>query len=661
MRALAPVGLALSILALAAAGRAEDTVAGTRSTSLRERSHTVSAVVRDGFATLTARRVLHNGGDRHDQALVWMALPEGAAAIGLRTLGAIGGKPRWFAADLLDAVVAAARYRELTGLGGFTPKDPALLSWRRQGELVLQVFPVAPGDDKTVEVTLVVPTTYGGGRDVLRLPYLGTSDLAAELTVSRGDGPGAVFSGARAIAPGTRLTVATGGAEVAIARGPRPPLGGGLAVVPLPTGRALVRRRIEAAPRLGEAPAGASVVVVIDASRSQDEAAVADEVAAARATLAHLPGARVLTLLFARRVTALSGGFVGVDAARAALASASIARGNGSALDAALERAAVELRGAPPGSAKRILVFTDAETRSSLAPAVLGAIARRSGALVHVAVVAAHAAHGARLARDDDHALASATRPTGGLVWSAAASDEPGDAVAMHAAYEELARPLRVDRLIVRAGARELDLLDHLDEGEGLEAFTLDASPPRALRVTGELWARPVAATLAPTDDEARLASALAFGSSLLGHLDEAERRALAWRGHAVSPVTSLLAIEPGVRPSTEGLEDGAVGEGIGLGVAGPLGSGAAGGHGQPVVDADAIVRGLVAAAAAACPAAGHGARVAVESTRDEIVDVGRAEAVDAATARCVEEAAWSVVLPDAMRAVGRREVLVAL
>ena len=35
---------------------------------------------------------------------------------------------------------------ELTGVGGYYPKDPALLSWRSQSQLALQVFPVAPSE-----------------------------------------------------------------------------------------------------------------------------------------------------------------------------------------------------------------------------------------------------------------------------------------------------------------------------------------------------------------------------------------------------------------------------------------------------------------------------------------------------------------------------------
>ena len=63
--------------------------------------------------------------------------------------------------------------------------------------------------------------------------------------------------------------------------------------------------------------------------------------------------------------------------------------------------------------------------------------------------------------------------------------------------------------------------------------------------------------------------------------LSESEMMVLAKHGRAVSPVTSYLAVEPGVRPSTEGIEFhtvlGADGEGtIFLGNLGTFGSGGA-------------------------------------------------------------------------------------
>ena len=91
-------------------------------------------------------------------------MPNGAVAVGLRTKGMLGGKPHWFGGELMEAERAARMYEELTGIGGYYPKDPALLSWRTPSLLALQVFPVAPMSSKEVEYTYRLPVTYSGGR-----------------------------------------------------------------------------------------------------------------------------------------------------------------------------------------------------------------------------------------------------------------------------------------------------------------------------------------------------------------------------------------------------------------------------------------------------------------------------------------------------------------
>jgi len=133
---------------------------------LREVSHTVAIRIEDGVARYVVRRELHNDGSRADEACLVIALPYGAAASGLR----IKAKDRWFDGDLLEATQAAQRYQELTGAGIWDPKDPALLHWSSSHELVLQVFPVLPGQTSTVEYTLIGPTRYAGGQAWVSYP-----------------------------------------------------------------------------------------------------------------------------------------------------------------------------------------------------------------------------------------------------------------------------------------------------------------------------------------------------------------------------------------------------------------------------------------------------------------------------------------------------------
>jgi hypothetical protein len=177
--------IGLLALEIAPAPRAADNLSGTRG-PIEERSHVVKVTLAPGHATLVVERTIENLGRRHDQADWSISIPETAVATRLRTRGVLDGKPHWFEGDLMEAEEAAARYKELTGIGGYYPKDPALLSWRTRGELALQVFPVPPAERKTVSYTLLMPTVYQNGRFELTLPPLGagaSADLAGKSDV----------------------------------------------------------------------------------------------------------------------------------------------------------------------------------------------------------------------------------------------------------------------------------------------------------------------------------------------------------------------------------------------------------------------------------------------------------------------------------------------
>ncbi len=172
--------------------------------------------------------------------------------------------------------------------------------------------------------------------------------------------------------------------------------------------------------------------------------------------------------------------------------------------------------------------------------------------------------------------------------------------------------------------------------------------------ISGELWSRAVSLQFSPSESEGRLWSGLVFGSSALSELSQAEMMLLATKGGAVSPVTSYLAVEPGVRPSTEGLElvesgvgDGSMGVGEGGGGIGSLGTVGHGG-GSPF-DPDAALSAVVAEAMRACGARATRAEVHIETTVDEIVDISAATLTPAKpkVAHCVTEKVWDARLPD--------------
>jgi subtilisin-like proprotein convertase family protein len=157
---------ALIIAALWASSARGDALHATREQPLLEVSHTVDITMQDGVATYKVRRVFANPGTIADEAGLAIDLPYGAAATGLR----IRAHATWFDGELMERDKAAELYHELTGLGAYKPKDPALLQWLWADKLYLQIFPVIPSSVSTVEYTLTVPTRYAGGRYWLSYP-----------------------------------------------------------------------------------------------------------------------------------------------------------------------------------------------------------------------------------------------------------------------------------------------------------------------------------------------------------------------------------------------------------------------------------------------------------------------------------------------------------
>lgn len=630
--------VALGLLGLASPAGA-DTVSGTRSTKLWERAHDLTITLARGWARIVVRRTFENGGEKHDQAMVHVTdLPPGAVAIGLRTQG---DKGAWFEGDLLEAELAAKRYQELTGIGGYYPKDPALLSWRSADHLALQVFPVDPKAKKTVEYTLLVPTKYVDGKDVLELPRMGIAELPPTFTV-KAEGKDDRVELAGLPVKGSQPLLAARTLELVRANAPL--LGGSFASISVGK-RAVLRTRIEAAARLSSVPKGAYVVVALDTSRSLDPELLAAEVAAARAYLSHLPDAHVQVVGFSRKVAPLHSGWVTAAQADKDLAAAVLPRKNGTSLDALFKDLAARLDTAPANAPRRALVLSDLRTRAALTPETLGTFDAQKGVL-HLAEVHAGVPS---LRRIDDGPWAKLPRASGGLAWTATLSGDAGNQKLQRAVTEEWARPLRIDALRAEGVGypKSVPLPDSLAEGEGFDDTSLGAFATPALRLRGELWSKPIDVLLTPTVEERKRAAALAVPAPV--GLTDPEMMTLALDGHAVSPVTSLLAIEPGVRPSTEGLDwdnIGGVGWGSGTGFGIGLGS-MHGGKGS--FDPKAWLRDAATTAFGACGGALEKVTVDVETTRAEIVAVR--VAVDGAKpgstlGACVEERLWDVELP---------------
>jgi hypothetical protein len=646
MRAASILAGCLVSLVLVPSVAAADSVDATRYEIL-ERSHVVELRVDRGFATLVVQRKVANSGPKSDQATFHLDLPDTAVATRLRTAGVDSkGQPIWFEGELMEAESAAKKYEELTGIGGYYPKDPALLSWRHQGLLALQVFPVPAQSTKTVEYTLKMPLTYDRGAYRVKLPPMGTEALPASVRVSAAHPEDSVT--VNGIAAGNAGGSITARAEKAISIELRPrgvpTVDTALASVSIGEGKHLVRGRIAAAPHLGEAPYGAHVVVLFDGSKSHHGADAG--LVAVRAYLGNMPGATVDFLTFDREVRAPIGRSLPVASAMSKLAAFHLEPRNGSRIDDALARADAILQ-ASPASARRVIVVTDTLTRSALTPAQIGAASWKSGALVHLAMVDAG---GARVSRNDDSPWAALPRRTGGLFWTANAPSMI-DATT-RTVFEEWARPKRIDKLTVKGLTGALAAVDVLEEGEGLDHFVITDAATSRVEIDGELWSKPLHVTSVPTAEQGKLASALVFGSSLWSQLSEPEQMKLALLGGAVSPVTSYLAIEPGVRPSNEGLDWETIGHGFGTGTGLVFGSGSGrlfGTGGHAIVDKNAWLSAQLVAFSRVCAPSSKDVTVTLESTLDEVVDVLTVEVGptrDAKSEACIREELWKMSLP---------------
>ena len=140
----------------------------------------------------------------------------------------------------------------------------------------------------------------------------------------------------------------------------------------------------------------------------------------------------------------------------------------------------------------------------------------------------------------------------------------------------------------------------------------------------GELWVEPVRVSALPNAADHPLWAALAFGSPLVDDMADADMTTLARLGRAVSPVTSYLAIEPGVRPSTEGLLDSERMSNVVVeGRTYAFGCGAEVSGRGPFLDRQGYLEQVLKAEYRRCGGTLGAYSVELETTRDEVVSGG--------------------------------------
>ncbi len=321
--------------------------------------------------------------------------------------------------------------------------------------------------------------------------------------------------------------------------------------------RVLNHYRFDAPPQLSVVPRGAWVVVIVDGSRSFDADDRRAGLAALAAALSHQRDGRVAVLVFDRKIHRLFPGFRGVGERDARPGRPDVRE---SQRQPGRRRPRPGRRHPRGGIASHRASSHPARHRSADAH---GAATGRAEAAKRRDRPRRRRPRGAARCwtPDDDNAWSDVVERTGGVVWRATATADPAATDEMRTIYEDWARPKRLRHVrIIAPGRWTRPLTDpataELPEGEAIERFAIDREADSLGRdrrqALGHAGGAPICSR---TAGEARLWAALVFGSDLLDDLTEPEMMVLARRGRAVSPVTSYLAIEPGVRPSTEGLE----------------------------------------------------------------------------------------------------------
>ncbi|MDP6946072.1 MAG: hypothetical protein QF464_18125, partial [Myxococcota bacterium] len=217
-------------------------------------------------------------------------------------------------------------------------------------------------------------------------------------------------------------------------------------------------------------------------------------------------------------------------------------------------------------------------------------------------------------------------------------------------------RPVRLDTLRVVAPGLEGSewALDRLDEGESHRWMTFVDGPVTELVVEGQLWRRPLRQTVTVDRRASVLTAAYVISEGHSRMLQPAELQRLATQARMVSPVTSLLAVEPGAAPSRAGFDHviGFGGRSFGCGGCTGTSIGSSMAIRTPPLDLRALLeRDVARCEATHAPPSGWSVPLTLEATGVEVVDVQTETSPDAsdallATAECLTEAVWKTHLP---------------
>ncbi len=417
------------------------------------------------------------------------------------------------------------------------------------------------------------------------------------------------------------------------------------------------RLEIDVAPELRPLPRRAQVVFVIDASYTQQQAGIDMQLALARGYLAHVPDAQVEIVLYRRFATRLFGSFAPAGDFDARVAAArkagKLEPGNGSALDEGARLAATVLAGrsGPP----RIVMVTDELLRDRWdnALAMTALKAAPPATVVHVITAGLEDVGDAddegKLVRDDEHDLAPIALGHHGILGNL--TEVPAEHKRMVPLVLGLVRPVQIDHFKIKGldlehGHSNEHAPEVLREGSGVRIVVDARDAPTSVELTGMVWGDAYKKVVSADAAFSRAAAGWVFAEDDHDGLSDAEMMKVAMMGRAVSPVTSYLAIEPGVRPSTIGLVRSGYGVGSGRGGMAPrVSMGMASKVRKKPDPRDLLGDAIKACVKKHAPPAGWKVKLGIETTYDEVVDVQVEAGASLAVAPCLLEAAWAMRL----------------
>ena len=471
----------------------------------------------------------------------------------------MGSSRAWFSAGLMDAGAASDLYGRLTGRPGGRPgatlpisewvgekidaKDPVLAVWSHEQEIALQLFPLGRDERQTIEYAFTTDLAWNGHAYVLDYdePLLGVCG-PVKVDVRKTE-TGRLLGSDDSILE--RRFETEDGIVLRFEPGDGGPLLAHAASIETDDGF-LSRYRIDVRDELTQAPTALDVVMLIDESRSMgtEGSMVAQANAQDYANALRDLGvdARIGVATFSREVHPLASVPLTAGQVREKLPEHRMTLDHGTNVQAAFEYASQWFESnARDGVERRVMMFSDLLTAEAVTPERAQQWLTDSAALTHIDVVTTEQERWDSPRPSPNHPWHEVAAERGGLVWTGGYVFRGHEWVTPQHAID--ARLVDADgKTLVRIGDGNLEVKGSYSAWMATEKSIEGAT------VMASLWSQPIEVDLR-TPRGYRSHSA-AVGAATSFELEDEQRMTLARFGHAVSPVTSLIAVEPGAQPT---------------------------------------------------------------------------------------------------------------